>query len=136
MSELALISDSWVLNSERSAKAGGTIPKILYTKGAGRREGAGDPRCPKGAILMEMLDSLIGAQRMQRLLREMVRKFQFGTIDTAEFLALLEETLSRDGSGVSGLLEKSRERETSWEMSRKGRAPRELLRPPSPKSYR
>ena len=50
----------------------------------------------KGPALLEMLDALIGARRMQRLLRTFVRLFHFQSAKTEDFLALLETIMGDD----------------------------------------
>ena len=50
----------------------------------------------KGPALLEMLDALIGARRMQRLLRTFVRLFHFQSAKTEDFLALLATIMGDD----------------------------------------
>lgn len=64
----------------------GLIAGIVYTK---------------GAALLEMLDALIGPERMQRLLRHFVREFQFKSANTNDFLAVLEQTMANDDDGAT-----------------------------------
>nr|CAD2175168.1 unnamed protein product [Meloidogyne enterolobii] len=45
----------------------------------------------KGPALFEMLDSLIGAKRMQKLLRRFVFNFQFKSAETSDFIELLQK---------------------------------------------
>uniref|UniRef100_A0A7E4W510 Peptidase_M1 domain-containing protein n=1 Tax=Panagrellus redivivus TaxID=6233 RepID=A0A7E4W510_PANRE len=43
----------------------------------------------KGAVIVQMLDDVIGPDRFQRLLRHYVRIYQFGVASTHDFLKLL-----------------------------------------------
>lgn len=51
-----------------------SIPYISYTK---------------GPVILEMLESVIGEEKMQNILREYVRIFQFKSASTKDFLKLL-----------------------------------------------
>uniref|UniRef100_A0A914Q4P3 Peptidase M1 membrane alanine aminopeptidase domain-containing protein n=1 Tax=Panagrolaimus davidi TaxID=227884 RepID=A0A914Q4P3_9BILA len=62
----ALVNDLWADN----------IPQISYTK---------------GAAILEMLDSVIGTNRMRKVLRDYVRNYQFGIATTADFLNILKD---------------------------------------------
>uniref|UniRef100_A0AC35FS19 Peptidase M1 membrane alanine aminopeptidase domain-containing protein n=1 Tax=Panagrolaimus sp. PS1159 TaxID=55785 RepID=A0AC35FS19_9BILA len=62
----ALVNDLWADN----------IPQISYTK---------------GAAILEMLDSVIGTNRMRKVLRDYVRNYQFGIATTANFLNILKD---------------------------------------------
>lgn len=57
------------------------IPHITYTK---------------GAVILEMLNSIIGPTLMQRLLREYLRTYQFGYATTDSFLSLLQTVIDKD----------------------------------------